>query len=249
MGRTVLITGTNRGIGKAILERFAKEDSVTILAHARKESEDFLRDIENLKSDNPSIEAVPVYFDLKNSEEMKAALKETLSVHKKIDVLVNNAGVVLPSKAFLMTDMDQVRESFDVNFFAQTEITQIVCRAMIRNRKGSIVNMASIAAFTGIEGQFEYVSGKSAIVGMTKKLSKELAAYGIRVNAVAPGMINTEMIMQMEDSMREGLKERLVARRMGEPSEIANTVYFLGSEEASYISGQTLIVDGGGYRD
>ena len=236
MGRTVLITGTNRGIGKAILERFAKEDSVTILAHARKESEDFLRDIENLKSENPSIEVVPVYFDLKNSEEMKVALKETLSVHKK-------------SKAFLMTDMDQVRESFDVNFFAQTEITQIVCRAMIRNRKGSIINLASIAAFTGIEGQFEYVSGKSAIVGMTKKLSKELAAYGIRVNAVAPGMINTEMIMQMEDSMREGLKERLVARRMGEPSEIANTVYFLGSEEASYISGQTLIVDGGGYRD
>ncbi len=247
MGRTVLITGTNRGIGRAILERFAKEEEITILAHARREIKEFSLMIEELVKNNPTIKISPVYFDLKKSDEMKNALKEALSVHKKVDVLVNNAGVVLESRAFLMTDMNQVRESFEVNFFAQTEITQIVSRAMIRNRKGAVVNMASIAAFTGIEGQFEYVSGKAAIVGMTKKLSKELAAYGIRVNAVAPGMINTEMIMQMEDGMREGLKDRLVAKRMGEPEEIANAVYFLGSDEASYISGQTLIVDGGGY--
>ena len=156
MGRTVLITGTNRGIGKAILTRFAKEDSVTILAHARRESEEFSDMIKNLKDSNPSIDIVPVYFDLKDSEEMKAAMKTALSVHKKVDVLVNNAGVVLPSKAFLMTDMNQVRDSFDVNFFAQTEITQIVCRAMIRNRKGSIINMASIGLSAWLYGFSKY---------------------------------------------------------------------------------------------
>ncbi len=247
MGRTVLITGTNRGIGKAILERFAKEEDITILAHARAESEEFKSFLSQLGSEYPTASLVPVYFDLGDSEDIQTSLKEVLSVHKKIDALVNNAGVVLPSKAFLMTDMGQVRESFDINFFAQTEVTQIVSRAMIRNRGGAIVNMASIAAFTGIEGQYEYVAGKAAIVGMTRKLSKELAAYKIRVNAVAPGMINTDMIMQMEDGMRTSLSDRLVSKRMGEPSEVANVVYFLAGSESSYISGQTIIVDGGGY--
>ena len=243
-----LVTGGSRGIGRAVAVRLAKMGYNVLINYMSNDAE-AQKTLEMIREAGTDGELLK--FDVSSAEEAKTALESWQAAHPDdyIDVLVNNAGVVLPSKAFLMTDMDQVRESFDVNFFAQTEITQIVCRAMIRNRKGSIVNMASIAAFTGIEGQFEYVSGKSAIVGMTKKLSKELAAYGIRVNAVAPGMINTEMIMQMEDSMREGLKERLVAKRMGEPSEIANTVYFLGSEEASYISGQTLIVDGGGYRD
>ena len=247
MSRTVIITGTNRGIGKAILERFAEEENITILAHARKESEEFTSLLESLKESHPTVTIVPVYFDLTDSEQMKASLKEAMSVHKKVDVLVNNAGVVMPNKAFLMSDMDHIRQSMDVNFFAQTEITQIVTRAMIRNRGGAIVNMASIAAFTGVEGQYEYVAGKAAIVGMTRKLSKELAPYNIRTNAVAPGMINTDMIMQMEDNMRNELKDRLAMKRMGEPREIANVVYFLGSSEASYINGQTIVVDGGGY--
>lgn len=246
MGRTVLITGTNRGIGKAILERFAKENDITILAHARKETPEFLAILEELKKTNGSISVVPVYFDLANQEQIKNALKAVLSVHKKVDVLVNNAGVVLPSKSFLMTDLSQIRESFEVNYFAQVLITQILCRAMIRNKGGAIVNMASIAAFTGVEGQFEYVSGKAAIVGMTRRLANELSAYNIRTNAVAPGMINTDMIMQMEENMRSSLQSRLVSHRLGNPSEIANTVYFLASEEASYVNGQVITVNGGG---
>ncbi|MCQ2286671.1 MAG: SDR family oxidoreductase [Bacteroidales bacterium] len=246
MGRTVLITGTNRGIGKAIMTRFAKEKDITILAHARKETPEFLSLIEETKASNETINIVPVYFDLTNQEQIKDSLKAVLSVHKKVDVLVNNAGVVLPSKSFLMTDISQIRESFEVNFFAQVLITQTVCRAMIRNKGGAIVNMASIAAFSGIEGQFEYVSGKAAIVGMTRRLANELSAYNIRTNAVAPGMINTDMIMQMEENMRSALQSRLVSRRLGEPSEIANTVYFLASDEASYVNGQVITVNGGG---
>lgn len=247
MGRTVLITGTNRGIGRAIMERFAKEENVTILAHARKETVDFSSLVASIKKDFSTIEIVPVYFDLTDSDQIKCALKEVLTHHKKIDVLVNNAGVVLPNKSFLMTDVDEIRKSFDVNFFAQVLITQIVCRAMIRNHGGAIVNMASIAAFSGIEGQFEYVSGKAAIVGMTRKLANELAPYNIRTNAVAPGMIETDMIMRMDNQMRENLKQRLVSKHLGRPSEIADVVYFLASEGASYINGQVLIANGGGY--
>ena len=123
----------------------------------------------------------------------------------------------------------------------------MVCRAMIRNKTGAIVNMASVAAFSGIEGQFEYTAGKAAIVGMTRRLANELAPYNIRVNAVAPGMTNTDMIMQMDDHMRTQLIERSVSHRLGEAHEIADAVYFLASDEASFINGQILTVNGGGY--
>lgn len=246
MGRTVLITGTNRGIGKAIMERFAKEENVTILAHARKEADEFSSLITLIKNDYPTIEIVPVYFDLTNTDQIKNALKDVLTRHKKIDVLVNNAGVVLPSKSFLMLDMEQVRKSFEINFFSHVLITQIVCRAMIRNNGGTIVNMASVAALSGVEGQFEYTCGKAAIVGMTRRLANELAPYNIRTNAVAPGMIQTDMIMQMSEELRTKLTNRLVYGRLGLANEIANTVYFLGSNESNYINGQVLPVNGGG---
>ena len=246
MGRTVLITGTNRGIGRAIMERFAKEENVTILAHARKETIDFSSLVTSIKKDFSTIEIVPVYFDLTDSDQIKSALKEILTHHKKIDVLVNNAGVVLPSKSFLMLDMEQVRKSFEINFFSQVLITQIICRAMIRNNGGAIVNMASVAALSGVEGQFEYTCGKAAIVGMTRRLANELAPYNIRTNAVAPGMIQTDMIMQMSEELRTKLQNRLVCGRLGLANEIANAVYFLGCNESNYINGQVLPVNGGG---
>lgn len=248
MGRTVIITGTNRGIGNAILRRFAQEDEICILAHARKESDEFLQDLKFIQSNYPKASIVPFYFDLNDPESIKVSLAAILKEHKKIDVLVNNAAVVMPNKSFLMMDQDTLRKSFEVNFFAQVQITQIVSRAMIRNKSGAIVNMASIAAFSGIEGQFEYVSGKAAIVGMTRRLANELGDYHIRVNAVAPGLIHTDMIMQMDETMRQRLIERTIMHRLGKPEEIASTVYFLGSDEASFVNGQTIIVNGGGYR-
>lgn len=245
MGRKVIITGSNRGIGNAILKRFAQEEDVCILAHARKETSVFLLEIEEVKKKNLGIEIVPFYCDLANAEEIKASFSEILKAYKRIDVLVNNAGVVMPSKSFLMMDDETLRTSFEINFFAQVKITQMVCRAMIRNKSGAIVNMASVAAFSGVEGQFEYTASKAAMVGMTRRLSNELAPYHIRVNAVAPGMTNTDMIMQMDNQMRENLLDRVIAHRLGKPSEIANAVYFLASEEASFINGQSLLVNGG----
>ena len=247
MGRTVIITGTNRGIGKAILERFAREQGVTIIAHARKESDAFLSEINELRRNFPDAEINPIYFNLAQPEELKESLSHALKKHKRIDVLVNNAGIVMPSKSFLMMDDYTLRNSFEINFFAQVKITQMITRAMIRNKSGAIVNMASVAAFSGIEGQFEYTASKAALVGMTRRLANELAPYHIRVNAVAPGMTQTDMIMQMDDSMRTELVQKTIGKRLGEPSEIANAVYFLASDEASFVNGQTLLVNGGGY--
>ena len=246
MGRTVILTGSNRGIGSAILNRFAREKDVCILAHARKKTPEFLAAIDKLLKENPGIQIVPFYCDLSNQEEIKTSFSEILKQYKKIDVLINNAGVVMPNKAFLMMDDETLRTSFEVNFFAPVKITQMVCRAMIRNKSGAIVNMSSVAAFTGVEGQFEYTSGKAAIIGMTRKLAVELSAYNIRVNAVAPGMTDTDMIYQMNDNMRDDLLNKTVSHRLGKPEEIANAVYFLASDEAAFVNGQTLIVNGGG---
>lgn len=247
MGRTVIITGTNRGIGNAILKRFAREEGITILAHARKESTGFFQELKTLEEENPGTKAIPFCCDLSQPEEIKASFSALLRQYKKIDVLVNNAGVVMPSQSFLMMDDQTLRTSFEINFFAQVKITQMVCRAMIRNKSGAIVNMASVAAFSGVEGQFDYTASKAAVVGMTRRLSNELAPYHIRVNAVAPGMTNTDMIMQMNDQMRENLLNRTISHRLGEPSEIAAVVYYLASDEASFVNGQALLVNGGGY--
>lgn len=246
MGRTVIITGTNRGIGNAILKRFAKEEGICILAHARRETEAFLCQIDELKRQYATIEIVPVFFDLNNAEEIKNSLGTALKEYKKIDALINNAGVMMPTRSFMMMDDTTLRTAFEINFFAQVKITQMVCRAMIRNKAGAIVNMASVAAFSGVEGQFEYTAAKAAVVAMTRRLSNELAPYSIRVNAVAPGFINTDMIMQMDDELRETLIKKLIGKRLGKPEEVANVVYFLASNEASFVNGQCLLINGGG---
>lgn len=246
MGRTVIITGSNRGIGHATLKRFAEEEDICILAHARKETPEFLAKIDEVLKAHPGIQIEPFYCDLGSAEQIKTSFSDVLKRFRKIDVLVNNAAVVTPPKTFLMMDDATLRTCFEINFFAQVKITQLVCRAMIRNKSGAIVNMASVAALSGVEGQFDYTTSKAAVVGMTRRLSNELAPYNIRVNAVAPGMTNTDMIMQMDDQMRADLIDRLIARRLAEPSEIANAVYFLANDEASFINGQVVLLNGGG---
>ncbi len=246
MGRVIFITGCNRGIGRAVVNKFAKtEPDAKILAHARKETPEFLEFINLIK--NAGVEIEPVYFDLSKPDEIKSSLTAMLKANKKIDVLVNNAGVVKEPKSFLMCDMQTLRETFEINFFAQAMITQIICRALIRNGSGAIINLSSAAGMFGAEGRFEYSASKSAIACMTKCLALELAPFKIRVNAVAPGMTDTEMISTMEDKARNNLIANSVSKRLANPDEIANVIYFLASENSSYINGQILIANGGGY--
>ena len=244
MGRIVFITGSNRGIGEAILNRFSKEKDITLLAHTRKPSDDFDALLDTIRSRTRN-SIIPVYFDLSDSKSIKSEISNLLKTIKTIDILVNNAGMVLPNSSFLMTDINAIRESFEINFFAPAMITQLVAKSMIRNRGGAIVNLASIAAKEVSVGQFEYVTAKAALIAMTMKLAIELAPFGIRCNAVSPGLTETDMIGHMDENLRESFLKRISMRRFASPMEIANTVYFLCSEDAAYINGQNIKVDGG----
>ena len=144
-----------------------------------------------------------------------------------------------------MTDMAKIKKVFEVNFFALTLLTQYISRVMMRQNAGSIVNIASIAGIDGDPAQYEYAASKAAVIGGTKKLARELAASNIRVNAIAPGMIQTEMGAHIEENLKNEILSKVMMKRMGKPEEIANAIAFLASDMASYMTGQVIRVDGG----
>ena len=238
-----VITGCNRGIGKEIVKVFAENGS-NIWACVRKENESFTEFINDLERKH-SVRISPVYFDLRDDNQIKAGVQTIKEVKENIDILVNNAGVIFTA-LFQMTPIQKLKELFEINYFSQMLLTQNISRIMIRQKFGSIVNISSSAAIDGNEGRTAYASAKAAMITSTKILSKELAPYNIRVNSVVPGLTQTDM---MEDSTPEDVLEKTLnlisMKRVGQPEEIANSVLFLASNLSSYLTGQTLRVDGG----
>ena len=211
-GKTAIITGSNRGIGKAILTKFA-ENGANIIAHARKETEEFVAYLSNLERQY-GVTVVPVYFDAREETEMNAAVKQITSITKDIDILVNNMGTVNTISLFQMTPMQSIKEEFEVNFFAQMRFTQYISRLMTRKKKGSIVNISSVAGLDGNTGMLQYVSSKAAMIGATKRLAIELGSSNIRVNSVAPGLTDTDMGNRMKEEL-ENEKDALVSKLAG----------------------------------
>ena len=242
-GKNIIVTGTNRGIGKAMVEVFARQGA-NVWACARKPSEEFEAFLQQTAAKN-NVTIAPVYFELTNSDEVKASLRAVFAEKKPIDALVNCAGAVSPNALFAMTSIDVMRNLFEVNFFAQMYITQLVSRIMSRQKSGSIVFLSSVAGLDGDPGQLEYCASKSAIAGATKKLAHELGPQGIRVNAIAPGLTDTDMAKGMSDDLMRQTIDSVVLKRLGKPEEIANADAFLVSDFASYITGQVIRVDGG----
>lgn len=225
-GKNAIVTGANRGIGSAIVEAFAKHGA-NIWACARKKSAEFEDNIARIAHESGVI-IRPVYFDLADAAQIKMAMECIFSEKKDIDILVNNAGAVLKSNHFNMTKVDAMKSIFDINFFAPVILMQHVTRKMILRKKGSIVNIISIAALDADYGQLEYISSKAALGVATKKIAQELAPYNIRVNAIAPGLIDTQMLNEMSDKMKTEALEKIFLKRLGTPGEIANVAVFFG---------------------
>ena len=237
-----MITGCNRGIGKVALVHFAAA-GCHLIACARKETEEFSSYIGTI-TEKYKVSVLPLYFDFKNEEEIKTALYDVIKQKVPIDVLVNNAGVAVGG-LLQMTSLQQMKDVFQVNFFSQVLITQIISKWMMRRKKGSIINMGSIAGLDNYAGYTAYGSSKAALMQFTKTIARELSPYNIRVNAIAPSLTATGMAEQMEEKAYDEMKNRSNLNRLAKPEEIVKTMLFLASDDSSFINGQIIRVDGG----
>ena len=241
-GKTAVITGCLRGIGKTSLELFA-ENGADIWACAEKPNPEFEDTIEEL-SEQHNVTIQPLYFDLLDYDAIKVAMHKIARSKMEIDILVNIAGMT-HNALFHMTSIEKMREIIEVNFISQMQITQFISKLMVKQRKGSVINIASVTGLDGNRGQLAYSASKAALIGATKTLAIELADYGIRVNAIAPGVIETNMTSTLPSEELQKLLQRASLKRIGLPKEVANVLLFLASDMSSYITGQVIRIDGG----
>ena len=240
--KTVLITGCNRGIGKAILVKFAQL-GYNILACVRQIDADFPSFIADIANEN-NIQIESFAINLQDEESIRLFTHQLIINKRQIDVLINNAGVVTKG-LLLMTSIEHIKEVFQVNFFGQVQLTQGICKLMMHQKHGTIINVCSIGGIDSYPGYTAYGCSKASMCYFTKTMSQELAQYGIRVNGVAPSMTNTRMKEEMGKQAMDEMLHRSAIKRIADPKEIANVVTFLASEESSYVNGQIIRVDGG----
>ena len=235
--KVALVTGGSRGIGKACAIELAKAGCDVIINYAGNE-EAANKTVEELKALGSNAKAMK--FDVSNQELVENAIKEIMDEYKRIDILVNNAGITRDG-LFMRMNAQNWLDVINTNLNSAYYVSNPVAKIMIKQRSGAIVNMASISGIYGNAGQANYSTAKAGLIGMTKALAKELASRNIRVNAVAPGFIQTDMT---KDLPQEQIVERIPLKRLGEPEDIAKTVKFLALDTA-YITGQVIGVDGG----
>ena len=241
--KNAVITGAKQGIGRAAAERFAS-CGYDLWACELAPDPEFELDMRAL-ADKYGVKVRPVYFDLADEEQIKHGAKLIISEKLPIDVLVNNAGIEQKGAFFQMTPMSAVRRVFEVNFFGQIAFTQLITKAMCRRNRGSVVFMSSIAGMDSTEGYIAYSASKAAVISAVKTMSAELARFNIRVNAVAPSAADTAMFASLTEEAAKNTLSRSFMKRAASPEEIAKVIYFLASDEASFITGQVIRADGG----
>ena len=239
--KVVLVTGGSRGIGKEVAEVYAENGYDVVINYVSDKT-----DIEGIKKEffEKGVKCLLVKADVSKAEDVEKMVEEAIAEFGKIDVLVNNAGITRDTLLMRMSeeDFDKVLE---INLKGTYLVTKAVTKYMMKKRSGSIINLASVVGVVGNAGQCNYSASKAGIIGFTKSVAKELASRNIRANAVAPGFIATDMTSVLSDSVKENINVQIPLKRMGTAREVAEVIYFLGSEKSSYITGQVINIDGG----
>jgi 3-oxoacyl-[acyl-carrier protein] reductase len=235
-GQVVVVTGGSRGIGRAIVERFAAQGAKVYFT--------FHQNAEAAAQVAAATQAEAIQCSQNDAEAINAAVEKIIAVAGKIDVLVNNAGITADTFLMLMPAEDWNRV-IDTNLNGVYRWCKAVTRPMLGARRGSIINLASIAGLVGVMGQTNYAASKGALLAFTRALAAELGVKNIRVNSVVPGFIETDMSARVPRQIKQKNLDHIVQKRFGKPEEVASVVTFLASEGASYIMGQSIVVDGG----
>lgn len=237
--KVALITGGSRGIGKEIAKKFALNNYNLVINYVSDNT-----DLVALEKEFENVEVLFVKTDVTSYESCENMVKEAIEKFGRIDVLVNNAGITKDALLMRMKeeDFDKV---INVNLKGTFNMTKNVIPYMMKQRHGKIVSISSVVGVTGNAGQANYAASKAGIIGFTKSIARELASRNILANCVAPGFIKTDMTDVLSEAVKENIHSQIPLNKMGEAKEVANAVYFLGSDQNSYITGQTLNVDGG----
>ena len=238
--KVCFVTGSGRGLGRAIAEAFVQAGAIVYANDIEDGSLDSLA--QELGQDKQT-RLTPLYFDVADTQKCKEAITRISREQGRLDVLVNNAGVMKDALIGAVTK-PLIERTFDVNVFATMELLQLAAKLMMRHNSGSIINMSSIVGITGNPGQLVYSATKGAIISLTKTAAKELAPRNIRVNAIAPGMIDTDMMRSIGEKHLAVHLSNIPMGRLGRPVEIANACLFLASDMSSYVTGHILVADG-----
>ncbi|MCS4541545.1 MAG: 3-oxoacyl-ACP reductase FabG [Euryarchaeota archaeon] len=237
--KVAIITGSAKGIGREAALLFAEEGAKVVVIDVDEGGSETAEEIKNMGH-----ESLFVKTDVCNKEQVQDMVKKVVERFGKIDVLINNAGIIRDSTLLKMTE-EQWDKVIDTNLKGVFNCTQAVAEVMVKQGYGKIINTSSIVALYGNFGQANYAASKAGLIGFTKTLAKELGRKGIRVNAVAPGFVLTDMVRSVPEKVLEMVKEKTPIGRLGQPKDIANVYLFLASDESDYINGAVLSVDGG----
>ncbi|MEK6790624.1 MAG: 3-oxoacyl-[acyl-carrier-protein] reductase [Deltaproteobacteria bacterium] len=239
--RVVLITGASRGIGAACAGAFAKNHDICVINYLsnKDKAQEVVAGIEAAGG-----AAIAIKADVANSTEVAAMIDEVVGRFNRLDVLVNNAGVLRGGLLMLMDEKDW-DAVIATNLKGVFNCSKAAVRQMIAQRNGAIINISSMSGITGLAGQTDYSASKGGVIAFTRAAAKELAQFGIRVNAVAPGLIDTDMADEIPENVRQKFLDMIPLKRLGRADEVAGIVRFLASDEASYITGETIAVSGG----
>lgn len=240
-GKSVLVTGASRGIGRAIALQLAKEGANVAVNFAGSEAK-ANQVVDEIKA--LGLQAFAIQGNVADPDDVQRMIKDTVDQFGSLDILVNNAGITRDNLLIRMKE-DEWDDVINTNLKGVFLCTKAAARPMMKQRSGRIINISSIVGVSGNPGQANYVAAKAGVIGLTKTSAKELAARGITVNAVAPGFITTDMTDKLTEDIKAEMLKQIPLAKLGNPEDIAKTVVFLASDDSSYITGQTIHVDGG----